>query len=122
MTSRAVTQVVASHAARAGLGTVRAHRLRHSAARAVLSAGGSLTEVGELLGHANGQVTMVYASFERQSLAVLVRPWPRRLAMSELEALVSEYLAFRAARGFQPNPKLQHLLSQFARLPAARQT
>jgi site-specific recombinase XerD len=76
MTGRAVSQVVARHAARAGLGTVRAHRLRHSAARAVLSAGGSLTEVGELLGHANAQVTMAYASFELPSLAVLARPWP----------------------------------------------
>jgi site-specific recombinase XerD len=77
MTSRAVTQVVARHAARAGLGVVRAHRLRHSAARAVLAAGGSLAEVGELLGHANAQVSMVYASFDQQSLAVLVRPWPQ---------------------------------------------
>jgi site-specific recombinase XerC len=76
MTSRAVSQVVARHAARAGLGTVRAHRLRHSAACAVLCAGGSLTEVGELLGHANGQVTMAYASFDLRSLAVLARPWP----------------------------------------------
>jgi integrase len=76
MTGQAVSQVVARHAARAGLGTVRAHRLRHSAARAVLCAGGSLTEVGELLGHANGQVTMAYASFDLRSLAVLVRPWP----------------------------------------------
>ena len=76
MTGQAVSQVVASHAARAGLGTVRAHRLRHSAARAVLCAGGSLTEVGELLGHANGQVTMAYASFDLRSLAVLARPWP----------------------------------------------
>lgn len=76
MTGRAVSQVVARHAARVGLGTVRAHRLRHSAARAVLSAGGSLTEVGELLGHANAQVTMAYASLDLRSLAVLVRPWP----------------------------------------------
>ena len=77
MTSRAVTQVVARHGARAGLGTVRAHRLRHSAARAVLAAGGSLSEVGELLGHANRQVTMMYASFDQQSLAILVRSWPQ---------------------------------------------
>jgi site-specific recombinase XerD len=76
MTCRAVTQVVARRAARAGLGTVRAHRLRHSAARAVLSAGGSLTEVGELLGHADGAVTMAYASFDLRSLAALARPWP----------------------------------------------
>ena len=77
MTSRAVTQVVARHGARAGLGTVRAHRLRHSAARAVLVAGGSLSEVGELLGHASRQVTMIYASFDQPSLALLVRPWPQ---------------------------------------------
>jgi site-specific recombinase XerD len=77
MTSRAVTQVVARHAARAGLGVVRAHRLRHSAARAVLAAGGSLPEVGELLGHANAQVSQMYASFDQPSLAVLVRPWPQ---------------------------------------------
>jgi len=76
MTCRAVTQVVARQAARAGLGTVRAHRLRHTAARAVLSAGGSLTEVGELLGHADGAVTMTYASIDLRSLAVLARPWP----------------------------------------------
>lgn len=38
--------------------------------------------------------------------------------MSELSALVSEYLAFRAARGFQPNRKLERLLNQFvASLP-----
>jgi site-specific recombinase XerD len=79
MTSRAVTQVVARHGARAGLGSVRAHRLRHSAARAVLVAGGSLSEVGELLGHANGQVSMMYASFDQQSLAVLIRPWPQEV-------------------------------------------
>ena len=76
MTARAVSQVVARRAARAGLGTVRAHRLRHSAARAVLCGGGSLIEVGELLGHADGQVTMAYASFDLRSLAVLARPWP----------------------------------------------
>lgn len=77
MTRGAVTQVVARHAARAGLGRVHAHRLRHSAARAVLVAGGSLSEVGELLGHANAQVSLMYASFDQSSLAVLVRPWPQ---------------------------------------------
>lgn len=76
MTRGAVTQIVARHAARAGLGLVHAHRLRHSAARAVLIAGGNLTEVGELLGHANAQVSLMYASFDQASLAALVRPWP----------------------------------------------
>ncbi|MDN5769180.1 MAG: tyrosine-type recombinase/integrase [Humibacillus sp.] len=76
MNSRAVTQVVARHGVRAGLGPVRAHRLRHSAARAVLVAGGTLVEVGELLGHATSQMSMVYSSFDWPSLAVLARPWP----------------------------------------------
>ena len=76
MNSSAVTQVVARNAARAGLGTVRAHRLRHSAARAVLAGGGTLAEVGELLGHRTAEVTMVYASFDLSSLRALVRPWP----------------------------------------------
>lgn len=76
MTRCAVTEVVSRRAAAAGLGTVRAHRLRHSAARAVLAAGGTLTEVGELLGHSTAQVTMTYASFDLTSLAVLARPWP----------------------------------------------
>jgi site-specific recombinase XerD len=80
MTRLAVTEVVARHAAAAGLGTVRAHRLRHSAALTVLAAGGTLAEVGELLGHASGQVTMAYASFDLTSLVVLTRPWPMEVA------------------------------------------
>jgi hypothetical protein len=43
---------------------------------ALLAAGGTLTEVGELLGHSTAQVTMTYASFDLTSLAVLARPWP----------------------------------------------
>lgn len=42
--------------------------------------------------------------------------------MSELSSLVREYLAFRVARGFQPNQKLERLLNQFAdALPPGRQ-
>lgn len=76
MNSSAVTTVVARNAARAGLGAVRAHRLRHSAARAVLDGGGTLAEVGELLGHSTSEVTMLYASCDLASLRDLVRPWP----------------------------------------------
>jgi site-specific recombinase XerC len=42
----------------------------------VLAGGGTLTEVGELLGHSSGEVTMVYASFDLSALRALVRPWP----------------------------------------------
>lgn len=76
MNGSAVTHVVARNATRAGLGAVRAHRLRHSAARAVLDGGGTLAEVGELLGHSTVEITMLYASFDLASLRALVRPWP----------------------------------------------
>lgn len=79
MNASAVTQVVVRHAARAGLGRVGAHRLRHSAARAVLAGGGTLVEVGELLGHSSTEVTMLYASFDRAALRGLVRPWPGKV-------------------------------------------
>ena len=108
MTGRAVTQVVARHAARAGLGTVRAHRLRHSAARAVLVAGGNLSEVGTARpGQRPGEHGL---RLVRPAVAGGAGPamadsrW--RPAMSELSGLISEYLAFREARGFQPNRKL----------------
>jgi integrase len=34
--------------------------------------------------------------------------------MPELSRLVADYMDFRAARGFQPNRKIEHLLTQFA--------
>lgn len=78
MTRGAVTAVVARNARTAGLGTIYAHRLRHSAARAVLVGGGTFEEVGELLGHATRQVTMAYSSFDLTSMRPLARPWPVR--------------------------------------------
>lgn len=72
----AVSRIVARNAAKAGLGIVHAHRLRHTAARAVLDAGGDLTEVSELLGQTTAQVTMGYSSLDTQMLQPLARPWP----------------------------------------------
>jgi hypothetical protein len=41
--------------------------------------------------------------------------------MRELSTLISDYMDFRAARGFQPNRKAEHLLTQFANsLPPER--
>ena len=41
--------------------------------------------------------------------------------MRELATLISDYMDFRAARGFQPNRETEHLLTQFANtLPAER--
>ncbi|MHC3367666.1 tyrosine-type recombinase/integrase [Rhodococcus aetherivorans] len=76
MTRGAVTAAVARNARTAELGTIYAHRLRHSAARAVLAGGGTFDEVGELLGHATRQVTTAYSSFDLASMRPLARPWP----------------------------------------------
>lgn len=76
MTGWAVSALVARATARAGLGTVHAHRLRHTTARAVLEAGGGMGEVGELLGHRSEEVTRMYASLDLVALRGLARPWP----------------------------------------------
>jgi hypothetical protein len=62
LTGKGVSSVIAELARRAGLGTVHAHRLRHSAATTVLAGGGSLIEARELLGHTRTDTTMVYAN------------------------------------------------------------
>jgi integrase/recombinase XerD len=76
LTSNAVTTVVANAGRRAGLGLVGAHRLRHTAATAMLQAGGSLTEIGQVLRHRRVLTTAVYAKVDRQALRLVARPWP----------------------------------------------
>ena len=63
---------------RAGIqGPGAAHRLRHTAACGVLARGGGLTEVGQLLRHADrSAATTIYAKSDLGALAVLARPWP----------------------------------------------
>ena len=73
----AVSAVVARASRRAGLPElVHAHRLRHTAAAAVVRAGGGLAEAGQLLGHARPVTTAVYATAGVQAMTVLTRPWP----------------------------------------------
>jgi site-specific recombinase XerD len=76
LTSGGVTNVVFDAARRAGLGTVHAHRLRHTAATAMLRAGSPLAEVGQVLRHRSPLTTAIYAKVDRDALAVLARPWP----------------------------------------------
>lgn len=71
-----VTWVVYNACSRAALPQVGAHRLRHTAATAVLRAGGSLTEVGQLLSHRRTATTAIYAKVDHDRLAGLARPWP----------------------------------------------
>ena len=76
VTSGGVTQAVAAAARRAGLGTIYAHRLRHSAASAMLAQGGSLAEIGQVLRHSRPPTTATYTKVSIEALRALARPWP----------------------------------------------
>jgi site-specific recombinase XerD len=76
LTSNAITTIVATAGRRAGIGRIGAHRLRHTAATAMLHAGGSLTEIGQVLRHRRALTTAVYAKVDLQALRLVARPWP----------------------------------------------
>jgi integrase/recombinase XerD len=76
LTVAGVTAVVYRACARAGLPRAGAHRLRHSAASAMLAGGGTLTEVGQVLRHARPGTTAIYAKIDQAALRGLARPWP----------------------------------------------
>ena len=76
LTSTGVTQAVFSAGQRAGIGRVYAHRLRHSAATAMLAAGAPLTEIGQVLRHRRLLSTAIYAKADIGALRALARPWP----------------------------------------------
>jgi len=76
LTVAAVTAVVYRACARAGLPRAGAHRLRHSAASAMLAGGGTLTEVGQVLRHTRLGTTAIYAKIDQAALRGLARPWP----------------------------------------------
>jgi integrase/recombinase XerD len=78
--SNTVTTVVVSAARRAGVGLVGAHRLRHSAATAMLRSGGSLVEIGQVLRHVRPLTTALYAKVDIEALRQLAQPWPGELA------------------------------------------
>ncbi len=71
-----VTAIVASAARRAGLGVVRAHRLRHTAATDMLRAGAPLAEIGQVLRHRSPGSTAAYARVDVERLRTIARPWP----------------------------------------------
>jgi integrase/recombinase XerD len=80
LTRGAVTQVVARASHRCGLGTIYAHRLRHTAATAMLHAGASLEEIGQVLRHRHALTTAGYAKVDHEGLRALARPWPGEAA------------------------------------------
>jgi integrase/recombinase XerD len=76
LTTGGVTMIVFDSAQRAGLGKMHAHRLRHTAATAMLQAGSPLAEVGQVLRHRSPLSTAIYTKVDRDALVVLARPWP----------------------------------------------
>jgi site-specific recombinase XerD len=76
LSATGVTQAVVAAGARSGLGPVTAHRLRHSAASAMLAAGSNLTEIGQVLRHQRTSTTAQYAKTDTEALRTLARPWP----------------------------------------------
>jgi integrase/recombinase XerD len=77
LTAVAVSRAVRCAAMRAGLGSVGAHRLRHTAATDLLRAGASLPEVGQVLRHRRVFSTAIYAKVDDRTLSPLARPWPQ---------------------------------------------
>jgi len=75
MSRNAVVFVSRTASQRAGIGVVAGHRLRHTAATAMLGRGASLREVGEVLRHTDAVTTSIYAKVDASRLAALVRPW-----------------------------------------------
>lgn len=76
LTRTSVTCIVGRLAKKAGLGTVHAHRLRHTAASNVLNAGASMEEVAQFLRHASTETSTIYAKTDMTRLSGLSRPWP----------------------------------------------
>jgi integrase/recombinase XerD len=76
LSGRGVSWVVRSASRRAGLEPMGAHRLRHCAATAMLRAGASLAEIGQVLRHQRTRTTSVYAAVDTDRLRTLARPWP----------------------------------------------
>ena len=70
-----VGDVVLRYARRAGLDGVYALRLRHTVASQVLTGGGTLRQVQELLGHANPASAMTYARADMTPLRPLAPSW-----------------------------------------------
>jgi len=76
LSTSGISAIVESACKRAGLATVHAHRLRHTAATEMLRAGAGLEEIGQVLRHESVLTTSIYAKVDRAALRKLARPWP----------------------------------------------
>ena len=78
LSASAVEGIVGQACRRAGLAPAGAHRLRHSAATAMLRAGAPLPEIGQVLRHRSLSTTAIYAKADHRALSQLAVPWPGR--------------------------------------------
>jgi site-specific recombinase XerD len=76
LSRQAVCGVVRDACVRAGLPPVGAHRLRHTAATAMLREGATLVEIAQVLRHREIKTTAIYAKVDRTRLRALAMPWP----------------------------------------------
>ncbi len=72
----AISEVVRRACQHAGLAEVGAHRLRHTAACALLRAGVPLSQIGQVLRHRSLTSTAIYARVDVDHLRQLAQPWP----------------------------------------------
>src|SRR5262249_35990863 len=71
-----VSSTVRRACRRAGVAEVGAHRLRHTAACEMVSAGVPLVEIAQVLRHRSLQTTAVYGRVDLGRLRQLAAPWP----------------------------------------------
>ncbi len=76
LTRAGVSGLVLAASRRAGIGDVRAHRLRHTAACQMIRAGVPSVQIGEVLRHRSAASTAIYARVDIDQLRVVARPWP----------------------------------------------
>jgi integrase/recombinase XerD len=78
LSASGVSSVARGACIAAGVLSGSAHRLRHSAATAMLRAGASLDEVSQVLRQRDLQTTSSYAKVDFVALRRLAQPWPER--------------------------------------------
>ena len=74
--ARTVSSTVRRACRRAGIAEVGSHRLRHTVACEMVSAGVPLVQIAQVLRHHSLQTTAVYARVDLDQLRLLAAPWP----------------------------------------------
>jgi integrase/recombinase XerD len=86
LTREAAANIVRRACARAGMPVFGAHRLRHSAACAMIGAKVPMAAIAQAMRHRSHGVTAIYARAGTDRLRPLARPWPGTPALPEGEA------------------------------------